>query len=207
MNAEVIVFLNSSEVKHLVTFCIRTFVPVHWKSQRSSVRCQHATRTCVSVDNVDLSSLQCLRVLLLRDSTVNLPKPGSQQCDKAHCLCAFRRGKRGPSVCLSAESRFCYQQVSVRHEAIGQLKEQWITIPQSRKHNWVSNIYIWCLAMERGFIKSCCVRLSRISNLLLILKPKLRMEPVSGHMQETSVKWNYLFHYFTVNYLHLEFLP
>lgn len=94
-------------------------------------------------------------------------------------------------VCLSAESRFCYQQVSVQHEAIGQLKEQWITIPQSRKHNWVSNIYILCLAMERGFIKSCCVRLSRISNLLLILKPKLRMEPLSGHMQDTSVKLNY----------------
>ncbi len=160
------------------------------------MKCQHATRTCVSVDNVDLSPLQCLRVLLLsgihqRDSTVNLLKSGAQQFDKAHYLCVFRRGTRGPSVCVSAESRFCYQQVSVRHETTGQLKEQWITIPQSRKHNWVNNIYILCLAMERGFIKSCCVRLSRISNLLLILKPKLRMETLSGHMQDTSVKWNH----------------
>lgn len=165
--------------------------------------CIHmATWTCVSVDNVDLSSLQGLRVLLLRgihqrNSAVNLLKSRAQQFDKAHCLCAFRRGKWGPCICvhvclcLSAESRFCYQQVSVQHEATGQLKEQWITIPQSRKHNWVSNIYILCLAMERGFIKSCCVRLSRISNLLLILTPILWMEPLSRHMQETSVKCNY----------------
>lgn len=161
------------------------------------------TQTCISVDNVDLSFFQGLRVLLLsgihqRNSTVNLLKSRAQQFDKAHCLCAFRRGKWGPCICvhvclcLSAESRFCYQQLSVQHEATGQLKEQWITIPQSRKHNWVSNIYILCLAMERGFIKSSCVRLSRISNLLLIWKPKLWMEPLSRHMQETSVKCNYL---------------